>query len=142
MILTNRGDESRAHSLKSSQKQIMTMENLQKKVEALDQQILAGDILGAVETYFHPDVETQEGNAEAVTIGKAAKKDQLQAFFADIVQVNAIQLHSYAVGDGVTMSEFTFDLTRADSSRILWNEALRRPWKDGLVISERYYIAG
>lgn len=117
-------------------------EDLKANVEALDGQILAGDILGAVETFFHPDVETQEGNADAVTRGKAAKLEQLQAFFAGIAEVNAIARHSYAVGEGVTMSEFTFDLTRTDGSRILWNEVLRRQWQDGLVISERYYIAG
>ncbi|HMB89567.1 MAG TPA: hypothetical protein VKP65_01890 [Rhodothermales bacterium] len=117
------------------------MNPLQAKVKALDQQILDGDILGAVDTFFHPDVETQEGNAEDVLHGKAAKKKHLQTFFEDIAQVNGIHLHSYAVGDDVTMSEFTFDLTRTDGIHLLWNEVLRRRWQDGLVISERYYTA-
>lgn len=117
------------------------MEPLKARVEALDRQILAGDILGAVDTFFHPDIETQEGNAEDVLHGKATKKAHLQAFFEDIAQVNGIHLHSYAVGEDVTMSEFTFDLTRTDGTCILWNEVLRRQWQDGLVISERYYTA-
>ncbi len=45
------------------------------------------------------------------------------------------------MGDNVTMSEFTFDLTQTDGIRILWNEVLRRRWQDGLVINERYYTA-
>lgn len=120
---------------------LITNVDLKASVEALDRQILAGDILGAVETFFHPDVEAQEGNAEDVIRGKAAKIEHLKAFFAGIATVNDIALHSYAVGDDVTMSEFTFDLTRTDGSRILWNEVLRRRWLDGLVISERYYTA-
>ena len=116
------------------------VETLHAQVEALDQQILAGDILDAVETFFHPDVETQEGNGD-VTQGKEAKMEQLQEFFEGIATVNAIERHSYAVGEDVTMSEFTFDLTQTDGSHILWNEVLRRRWQDGRVISERYYTA-
>ena len=116
-------------------------QTLSNSVDALDQQILAGDILGAVEAYFHPDVQTREGNSDDVTRGKSAKKEQLQAFFEGIAAVNEIRRHSFAVGDGVTMSEFTFDLTRTDGTQILWNEVLRRRWQDGLVIDERYYIA-
>ncbi len=119
----------------------LTLETLEAKVTALDQQIVAGDIPGAVETFFHPDVETQEGSADEVSRGKAEKIAKLQAFFAGIAKVNSIQLHSYAVGDNVTMSEFTFDLTQTDGSPILWNEVLRRRWQDGLVINERYYTA-
>lgn len=118
------------------------VDTLNAKVEALDRQILAGDILGAVETFFHPDVETQEGNADDLIRGKEAKIEHLKAFFAGIAKVNGITLHSYAVGDDVTMSEFTFDLVQTDGSRILWNEVLRRRWQDGLVINERYYTAG
>jgi len=117
------------------------VETLTARVAALDRLVLAGNILEAVETFFHPDVETREGNTDDVTRGKVAKKEQLQAFFEGIEEVNAIQLHSSAVGEDVTMSEFTFDLTQTDGSRILWNEVLRRRWQDGLVISERYYIA-
>ncbi len=119
----------------------LTLETLKDKVEALDQQILAGDILGAVRTFFHPDVETQEGSADEVSRGRAEKIEKLQAFFAGIAKVNAIKLHSYAVGDDVTMSEFTFDLTQTDGTAILWHEVLRRRWQDGLVIHERYYTA-
>ncbi len=39
------------------------------------------------------------------------------------------------------MSEYTFDLTKTDGTPILWNEVLRREWRDGLVINERYYTA-
>lgn len=119
----------------------LQIETLKHRVEALDRKILEGDILGAVDAFFHPDVVTREGNAEEYTRGKAEKRARLEAFFEGIAQVNAVELHSQAVGEGVSLSEFTFDLTRTDGSRILWNEVLRRRWKDGLVIDERYYTA-
>lgn len=114
--------------------------NLKEKLQALDQMILEGQILPCIDRFFHPEVETQEGNENPV-IGKAAHRAKLEQFFAGISAVNAIKLHNQAVGEDVTMSEFTFDLTQKDGSKILWNEVLRRKWKGGLVIHERYYTA-
>ena len=71
----------------------------------------------------------------------ARSKKSCKTFSKGSASVNGITLHSQTVGDGVTMSEFTFDLTQSDGSPILWNEILRRKWKDGLVIDERYYTA-
>ena len=114
--------------------------NLKERVKALDQQVLEGKILEAVDAFFHPDVSTKEGNG-AETHGLAEIQEKLQNFFQGLSSVNGITLHSQTVGDDVTMSEFTFDLTQSDGSPILWNEILRRKWKDGLVIDERYYTA-
>lgn len=114
--------------------------NLKEKVQALDQMILDGQILPVVDQYFHRDVQTQEGN-DAPVVGKAAHRQKLEHFFANIGAVNGIQLHSQAIGEDVTMSEFTFDLTQKDGNKILWNEVLRRKWQDGQVIHERYYTA-
>lgn len=114
--------------------------NLKEKVQALDQMILEGQILPGVDQFFHSEVQTQEGNDSPV-VGKTAHRNKLEQFFAGISAVNGIKLHSQAVGENVTMSEFTFDLTQKDGNHILWNEVLRRQWKDGLVIHERYYTA-
>lgn len=115
--------------------------DISSQVRALDQMITEGKILEAVEKFFHQDVVTQEGNATDLIEGKSAKIKHLESFFASIAAVNAIDLHSTTVGGDVSMSEFTFDLTQKDGTHILWNEVLRRRWKDGLVINERYYTA-
>ncbi len=115
--------------------------NLQDRVVALDQQVVEGKILEAVDAFFHPDVITKEGNG-IETRGLAEKREKLQTFFQGISSVNEITLHSQGVGEDVTLSEFTFDLTQTDGGHILWNEVLRRKWQDGLVIDERYYTAG
>jgi len=38
------------------------------------------------------------------------------------------------------MSETTFNLTTNNGPN-LWNEVLRRRWRSGKVVSERYYTA-
>ncbi len=118
------------------------MSTLLQNVQALDQMVVDGKILDAVEKYFAENVITTEGNGEP-SKGKAAKIAGLKAFFAEIATVNSIKLHAQGVDETgmVTFSEFTFDLQKADGSRILWNEILRRKWAAGQVTDERYYTA-
>ena len=37
------------------------------------------------------------------------------------------------------MSEWTFNMTGGDGAKIEWNEVLARKWRNGKVVSERYY---
>jgi len=110
---------------------------LEMKLNAL---IVKGEMVEAVEQYHAEDCCYQEGNQPPRRGGKAGQKEYLTNFFKTVKSVNALKLHSEAVGDGVTMSEWTFDLTTANGS-ILWNEVHRRLWQDGKVVSERYYTA-
>lgn len=114
--------------------------NIEERVQKLDEMTAAGQILEALEEFYHPELTTREGNGDEVT-SKEAHREKLETFFSGIEKVNGIEFHSSAVGDGVSMSEFTFDMVKKDGDRILWNEILRRRWKDGLVIDERYYTA-
>ena len=114
--------------------------NIKKRVQKLDEMTAAGQILEALDEFYHPELTTREGNDGEVK-SKEAHRKKLEAFFSEIEKVNSIELHSSAVGDNVSMSEFTFDMVKKDGGRILWNEILRRQWKDGLVINERYYTA-
>ena len=114
--------------------------SIEKRVQKLDEMTAAGQILEALEEYYHPELTTREGNDDEIK-SKEAHRKKLETFFSEIEKVNRIELHSSAVGGDVSMSEFTFDMVKKDGDRILWNEILRRQWKDGLVIDERYYTA-
>lgn len=116
------------------------MMDIETQVQQLDNMTVSGQIMEALDKFYHPDLITREGNKDQVK-GKEAHRQKLESFFEDITKVNDISLHSYAVGQDVSMSEFTFDLQKKDGSRILWNEILRRKWNDGQVIDERYYTA-
>jgi hypothetical protein len=37
------------------------------------------------------------------------------------------------------MSEWTFKMTGGDNKPIVWNEVLVRGWKNGRIVSEKYY---
>ena len=114
------------------------MEDLKTLVKDLDAMIGKGEMVEATEKFYADNCVYQEGNQPPRPGGKAAHKEYLTGFFKTVKAVNALTLHSQTVGDGVTMSEWTFDLT-TDKGPILWNEVLRRRWENGKVVSERFY---
>ncbi|MFN0111046.1 MAG: nuclear transport factor 2 family protein [Blastocatellia bacterium] len=115
------------------------MNNLQALETELNKLVAAGKILEAVDRYFAEDCSFQEGN-QPPRVGKATQHAHLEGFFKTLKAFNGATLHSQAVGDNVTLSEWTFDMVGPDGPMI-WNEVLRRRWKDGKVISERFYTA-
>ena len=98
-----------------------------------------GEILDALGKYYAEDCTFQEGNGEP-RVGRAAQHAHLSAFFSTLKSFNGATLHSTGIGEGVSLSEWTFDMTGPDGP-ILWNEILVRRWKDGKVVSERFYTA-
>ena len=114
--------------------------NIQERVYALDRLILGSKVLDAVQAFFHPDVVTMEGNDDDVR-GIAQVRSKLIELLKGIEKVNGITLHNQTVNGDVTMSEFTFDFMTVNGEKVVCNEIIRRIWKEGLVIEERYYTA-
>ena len=104
----------------------------------LDGLVSDGMLLEAVERYFDPSVRTYSNNADMV-IGKDDKLKQTHAFVESIAKANDIILHNHSISDEVSFSEFTFDFTLKNGERLLMNEIIRRQWKDGKVVEERYF---
>jgi hypothetical protein len=110
---------------------------LETQVNALIQK---GEMIPATEQFYAENCVFQEGNQVARNGGKKAHLEYLKNFLSTVTGVNGIALHSQAIGEGVTLSEWTFDLATTKGP-VLWNEVLRRHWADGKIISERFYTA-
>lgn len=115
------------------------MQDIRSLDERLNEMTKAGKILDALEIFYDTDCTFQEGN-QPPRKGRNAQHDHLSAFFATLKRFNGATLHAQGVGDHTTLTEWTFDMTGTNGP-IVWNEILRRQWKDGKVISERYYTA-
>lgn len=113
------------------------IEQLDNQLNALNRQ---GKILDGLDRFYADDCTFQEGNEEPIR-GKATQRDRLSKMFASLKGFNGATLHSQAVGDGLTMSEWTFDMTGGDGQSIIWNEVLVRHWHGGQVVRERFYQA-
>lgn len=115
------------------------MSNLKQLDAELNQITAAGKILEALDKFYDDDCTFQEGN-HPPRVGKQTQRVHLEAFFKTLKAFNGVTLHSEATGEGVTLSEWTFDMVGPDGP-LVWNEVLRRHWQDGKVVSERYYTA-
>lgn len=111
---------------------------LTKLVAEMDDMVKQGQILEAVDKYFAPVIQTKNHNGMETT-DKKQVQEKLQGFLGGIQKVNGITLHSNAVGNDATMSEYTFDFDMKDGSKVYWHEVIRRIWKDDKVINEQYF---
>jgi hypothetical protein len=106
----------------------------------LNTMIASGKVLEALTEFFSDDAVFQEGTAKP-RVGKKANQEFLSGFLKSLKAFNGAKLHSQSVGKDISFSEWTFDMVGADGP-IVWNEVFKREWKNGKVVSERYYNAG
>ena len=117
------------------------MTDLTDLVGELDAMTAKGEMLDALGAFYCENctfTEIADGTSRA---NRQAQHDHLSGFFATLKGFNGATLHSSSVGDDVTHSEWTFDMTAGDGSSIVWNEVLVRRWSDGKVVEEKYYNA-
>ncbi len=112
--------------------------NLQQQLTQLDELVVQGKFLEAIDRFFHSDVICYSTPNDAI-YGNAAKRESIQNFFNQISAINNIVLHHQAIGNDVTMSEMTFEFTTKNGKQLIWNEVIRRTWLNGQVIEEKYY---
>ncbi len=112
--------------------------NLRGKVDWLNNLILEGKIIEAMNTFYHKDVSMQE-NDNPPTVGLEANIKREQEFVAN-TEWHGVELKGVAVGDNISMTEWFFDFTnRQYGKRLTFNEVAVQRWKDGKIIHERFY---
>ena len=109
--------------------------------QKLNQQILAGDILGAFDAYYAEDVVMQE-NGGAPTVGKAANRTREEQFVGSIEQFHGAKLVGEAVNGDRSYSEWWMDITFKGGVRKVMEQVSVREWKAGKVAVERFYYDG
>ena len=100
----------------------------------------AGDILGAFDAHYGDDVVMQENN-EPPTEGKAANLEREKQFLASIKDWKSLWIDSVAINDddGVSFIEYGFNFVNTEGQDITYQQAARQTWKDGKIVSERFY---
>jgi hypothetical protein len=105
----------------------------------LNEVVKQGKMLEALTEFYDENCTFQEGN-DTPRVGRQTQHDHLSNFFSTLKGFNGATLHNQGVGDDTTLTEWTFDMVGPDGP-IVWNEILRRQWKNGKVVSERFYTA-
>ncbi len=106
----------------------------------LNATVLKGDLMGAFERFYADDVVMRE-NAEPPIPGKAANRTREQAFVDSVGAVHKVELLGSAVDGDVAYSEWMFDVTFKGGARVQLHQVAARRWKNGKVVSERFYYS-
>lgn len=112
---------------------------LNQLVDALDAQIVKGDIIAAFDQFAADNCITLS-TPEDKTTTKAQKLEALRWFFGNVASVNRIERVAGQVGKNTTDSQFVFDFTGKSGNQMMFNEVIRRTWKDGKVVEEQYLM--
>ncbi len=108
------------------------------KLKQLDKMVADGLIIDAFDRFFDDKVVTHSENGDRSN-NKAQKREWLVKFFSLIQKINSIKLHGHTVTGNVSHSKFTFKFTTTWGDKLVFDEVIRRTWKNGLVVDEYYY---
>jgi ketosteroid isomerase-like protein len=106
----------------------------------LNAKILSGAALEAFDEYYAPDCTMQEGSDEPF-VGKDLNRKREEDFFSSVTELRALELKDVAIGDGVTMSTWHFDVTIEGVGPVAFDQVAVRHWEDGQVVKERFFKA-
>jgi ketosteroid isomerase-like protein len=107
----------------------------------LNEAVLNGDILHALERFYADDVAMQE-NDEPPTEGKAANLLREREFLSSVEKFNGAKLLASAVSGDTTFSEWEIDVSYKAAGRFVLSQTAVRRWRDGQVVHERFYHKG
>lgn len=115
------------------------MAELKEKVNALNQLIISGDTIKAMERFYADDIEMQE-NEDILRKGKSVcintEKDNLQK-----VKSLESNLLNQAIDEekNIVFSEWNFLITYKDNSKFMLTQVSVQHWLDGQITKEKFY---
>ena len=112
--------------------------DLEARERELNEMIVARKHSEAFEKFYADDCEMQE-NSDPPTRGKDANRERERQFFAILDEFHSIELKASAVGDDVSFSEWRNEMTLEGIGRVTTEQTTVRRWKNGQVVSERFY---
>jgi ketosteroid isomerase-like protein len=99
-----------------------------------------GKLLEAFDKYYADDVVMQE-NEKPVTVGKAANRLREEAMANGITEMRDFSIVSLATGDNLSIVESHMDATHKEWGVMNKTQVSVQHWKDGKIVSEKFYYA-
>ncbi len=104
----------------------------------LNQMVASGQAMEAFEKFYADDCIMQENN-EKPREGKAACRQFEIDFFESVKEFHEGTLLGSAVEGDRSFSEWVFDVTFKDGSRMRNHQVSARRWADGKVVFEQFF---
>jgi hypothetical protein len=112
-------------------------QNLKALDDDLNQHILSGRALEAMEKFYDTHVAMAENN-DAPTVGLAANIEREKQFFAMVESYDG-KLVSQGVGDGVTFTEWYSKVGLKNGVKYESKQVAVRRWQNGKIVSETFF---
>ena len=119
----------------------MTMTStISERLEQLKGYINEGKIIEAMNEFYGDEVVMRE-NSEPETRGLEANIEREKQFLSIVKQWNWTRWHATAVNEdeGVSFVEYSFEFVNTEGETVVYEQAAVQRWRDGKIISERFY---
>lgn len=114
------------------------MESLQQNVQQLNEMILQGNIIEAMEKFYDDEVVMQE-NAMPPTIGKEANLQREKEFISNLIDFRGARPLSVAFGENLAMTKWHFDYTHKEWGDRNYTQVSVQNWKNGKIVREEFF---
>ncbi len=104
----------------------------------LNDMIAAGQPMEAFERFYAEDVVMRE-NQQDPRVGKQACRAYEEEFFGNVAEFHEGSFHGSATEGDRSFSEWIFDVTFKDGTRMRNHQVAARRWKDGKVVEEQFF---
>ena len=111
---------------------------IEEKIRDLNEKVQQGQALEAFDEYYADDVVMMEGDDRWE--GKETNREREEEFFSKITEFRGAEVHNVAVGDDVTMVEWTFDYTHEEWGDVKYRQVAVQEWnEDGQITVEKFF---
>jgi hypothetical protein len=115
------------------------MNTLLEKVGDLNDMLLQGQQIEALEKFYDAEVEVQENDRDPVR-GKDKVIEARKAFLATIKEISCVRPLKVAVGEGTTMVEWQVTYQLNEGKEQKFTQVAIQEWKDGQIVKEKFYF--
>lgn len=114
--------------------------DITSRVNELIDFINNGKIIEAMHEFYAENLEMRENN-EPPTVGLDANIEREKQFLSIVKDWHWTKWHAKAVNndENVSFLEYSFHFTNNDDQPVTYEQAVVQRWKDGKIISERFY---
>ena len=118
----------------------MTKNELETALAELHAMLAQGQFLEAMDRFLHDDVSLQEAGAEPKH-GKAHCMEVEAKVLADVAAFGGYSVSAVGIGDDMTFYESVMEYTLKDGTEVRVEQCGVDRWRDGKIVSERFYHA-
>ncbi len=118
----------------------LTQPRLADRVAQLNNYILQGRIIEAMQEFYANDAAMQENNKPAV-VGLAANIEREKQFLAYVKQWKSFNIRAVGVDEarGVALVQSDFEFDAVDGKTLRYDQVSVQTWRDGKIVHEKFY---